>query len=157
MSKYEELTKLACKQTNETFAIKEECESFAHHLANGYKAFLSVPDDKFSIVTLTSDLDVDEVLKGFHRPKLTKANDGFYYFAFAISYSQEGDNAYVNQVIKIGISREESGFCIRMDDDFQISEDYRYELDSICQKIYESDLEYFSALTTKPRRSIGFL
>ncbi len=157
MSKYLELSALACAQTKITFKVKSECENLAHKIVFGYKNYLGVPDEHFSNIILNSNLEVTEILTGMSRPEITRGKDKFWYFGFKIHFCLDTESTFLDETITIGVSKTDTGFTVKLGDNFRISENYSDELEPIFSKLYSGGQEHFSRSITEPKVKIGFV
>lgn len=157
MSKYKELAELACDQAAETFSIRQECEVFARDFAFGYKRFLEVPEEHFTVLKINSDLTIVGKEEGICWPKIVRSADGFWYFAFSIHYELPSRKTYVDQNLKIGVRPSEDKWIVRMDSDRYISKVHADELEVLFMELYKEDIKQLSAPVSSPKQKIGFV
>lgn len=158
MSRYEELSKLACEQSASLHAHRQECDRFAFELIRGMYRFLGCPPEAMLHVRLDGSLGFAEVKSpvAYSVAEGTPGTECFHYYGFQIDFRSPDSRAFMLVNTRFGLRKQGDRFCLRLDADEPIDPGDDAARTALYDQLCRSMEESFREPALAPKREFGF-
>ena len=158
MSKYEVLATTAIESMRRHFQMGDECTSLATRMGLSIANYLECPHDSMFYVEIKTDLNCgpQKIEVRGHRPTLTYARDGFWYFGLNFHFSLPTNDEFLELSVLYGLKKQANNFILRRNTDVSIdvSEAEFFSVNN--EELYNRLLKNCSHEDAADSKKIGF-
>lgn len=155
MTRYDELSALAVKTTEEFYDAKLSCEDFARHLILKLREFLGAPAETVQFIQLDADLRATGETHD-SEPRLRRMPDGSWHFGIQIHFRRSTSLAFGKVTLKMSVQKQPDGFKLKYEREFIVDDSGSDSISQLFQFIYDGLKEDYSKPMDAPKPRIGF-
>lgn len=145
MTKYDELTALSDKYSENFHSNKEKCKNVFRMFGIKLNNFLEAPEGRLSFAALDENLmSGEETVPINSFPELRKGHDGKWYTGIRIKFMKPNPTYFGILTLKLGLKTHKDQFILHFEKDYNINPEDPTCFDAIFTEIYKGLVEDYS-------------